>query len=143
MHVKDASSQYKETQVKTANQGKLIVMLYDGAIKFLKVALDSLPNKKYDTVNNNIIKAQDIIAELMLSLNFEVGDFANKLYGLYSYMNKRLVEGNIKKTTEPIEEVIRYLVELKDAWEQIAHISTDNDRINIDLDQSGGVDICS
>lgn len=143
MHVKDASSQYKEMQVKTANQGKLIVMLYDGAIKFLKVALDNLPEKKYDIVNNNVIKAQDIISELMLSLNFEVGEFANKLYSLYTYMNKRLVEGNIKKEAEPIEEVIRYLVELKDAWDQIAHVATDNDQLNVDLDQSGGVNIKS
>ncbi len=143
MHVKDASSHYKETQVKTANQGKLIVMLYDGAIKFLKIAIEHLPTKKYDTVNNNIIKAQDIITELMLSLNFEVGDFANKLYGLYSYMNKRLVEGNIKKQAEPLEEVIRYLGELKSAWEQISHIPTHNDDPNIDLDQSGGINIKS
>lgn len=143
MHVKDASSHYKETQVKTANQGKLIVMLYNGAIKFLKLALENLPKKKYDIVNNNIIKTQDIISELMLSLNFEVGDFANKLYDLYSYINKRLVEGNIKKSAEPLEEVIRYLVELKKAWEQISHVSTYNDQANVDLDSDGGVNICS
>ena len=143
MHVKDASSQYRETQVKTANQGKLIVMLYDGAIKFLKIALDNLPKKKYDTVNNNIIKSQDIITELMLSLNFEVGDFANRLYSLYSYMNKRLVEANIQKSAEPMEEVIRYLAELKEAWEQVSHVSTENDELGVDFDESGGVNIQS
>jgi len=143
LQVKNASSHYKEIQVKTANQGKLIVMLYDGAIKFLRIAIENIPKKKYDSVNTNIIKAQDIITELMLSLNFEVGDFANKLYGLYSYMNKRLVEANIKKAIEPIEEVIKYLIELKEAWEQISHIATQNDDVNIDLDGSGGINIRS
>ncbi len=143
MHIKDASSQYKETQVKTANQGKLIVMLYDGAIKFLKTALDNIPEKKYDVVNNNIIKAQDIISELMLSLNFEVGDFANKLFSLYTYMNKKLVEGNIKKNAEPIKEVIDFLIDLKEAWQQVSTVSTRNDELDVDLDQSGGVNICS
>jgi len=142
LQVKNASSQYKETQVKTANQGRLIVMLYDGAIKFLKIALENLPNKKYDVVNSNIIKAQDIISELMLSLNFEVGDFANKLYSLYVYMNRRLVEGNIKKSPEPIEEVIKYLNELKDAWDQIAGQSAKNDELD-DRDHIGGLNICS
>ncbi|PKL19000.1 MAG: flagellar export chaperone FliS [Spirochaetae bacterium HGW-Spirochaetae-5] len=62
-------NQYKQTQITTANQGKLIVMLYDGAIKFLTIALDNMSPKSYDVVNNNIIKAQDIITELLLSLN--------------------------------------------------------------------------
>ncbi len=113
----DASNQYKETQVKTANQGKLILMMYDGAVKFIRQALENLPQKKYDAVNNNIIRAQDIITELMLSLNFEANEeFAQKFFGLYTYMNKRLVEGNIKKEAQPLEEVMKYLVELRDAW---------------------------
>ena len=143
MYLRDASSQYKETQVKTANQGKLIVMLYDGAIKFLKLAIDSLPDKKYDIVNNNIIKTQDIISELMLSLNFEVGEFADKLYSLYVYINKKLVEGNIKKNAEPLQEVVKYLNELKDAWQQVSAVSTKNDDMDIDSDQIGGVNLRS
>ncbi len=139
----DASSHYKETQVKTANQGRLIVMLYDGAIKFLNIALSGLPDKKYDLVNNNIIKAQDIISELMLSLNFDVGDFADKLYSLYTYMNKKLVEGNIKKSSDPLKEVIVYLNELKLAWTRVAAHTTKNDSIDVDLDQDGGINIKS
>ena len=65
---KDPYNQYKQTEINTANQGNLIVMLYDGAIKFLNIALENLEPKTYDIVNNNIIKAQDIITELLLSL---------------------------------------------------------------------------
>ena len=80
-------NQYKQTQITTANQGKLIVMLYDGAIKFLNIALDNMSPKTYDVVNNNIIKAQDIITELLLSLNMdEGGEISQNLFNLYMYL---------------------------------------------------------
>lgn len=124
---KNISNQYKEAQVKTANQGKLIVMMYEGAIKFINIALENLPTKKYDVVNNNIIRAQDIITELMISINFEAGEFSQKLYSLYTYMNRRLVEGNIKKDEKPLKEVLGYLTELKESWQKVANMNTNND----------------
>ncbi|MDD5065425.1 MAG: flagellar export chaperone FliS [bacterium] len=118
---------YKETQIKTANQGKLIVMLYDGAIKFLNAARDAIINKKTEEVHNKITRAQDIIMELLLSLNMEAGDIASKLYNLYIYMNKRLIEANIYKKTEPVDEVLKMLTELKEVWAQIASQNTPGD----------------
>ena len=95
-------NQYKKASIQTASQGKLILMMYDGAIKFINFAIENMPAKKYDVVNTNIIKAQDIITELMLALNMEVGgEIAKNLYSLYDYMNRRLVESNIKKNPEP------------------------------------------
>ncbi len=133
-------SQYKETQVKTANQGKLIVMMYDGAVKFIKTALENLPSKKYDIVNTHILKAQDVINELMLAINFEAGDFAEKLYALYVYMNRRLVEGNIQKNSEPLEEVLGYLLELKSSWEKISNLNVKSNNDN-DIANQGGINI--
>lgn len=118
----NAHSHYKENQILTASQGQLIVMLYEGAIKFLKLSLENITDKKkFDVVNNNLIKAQDIITELMLSLNFEAGDVANKLYSLYIYFNRRLIEANINKDPEPIKEVLKHLIELNESWVQIAN----------------------
>ncbi len=112
---------YKETQIKTADSLKLIVMLYDGAIKFLNGALEFLKEKRYDRVNTNIIKAQDIIAELLLSLDLENGgEIAKNLQSLYLYMNKRLLEGNISKKPEPIQEVIKLLSNLREAWYELS-----------------------
>lgn len=123
-------SQYKETEITTANQGKLIVMLYDGAIKFLNNALEVLPEKKYDAVNTNIIKAQDIITELMLSLNVEAGGkVAGNLFSLYVYFKKRLIESNIQKEPSGIEEVVRHLKDLRDSWDKIASKESKNDVI--------------
>ncbi len=121
--LKDAHSQYKETQVLTASQGQLIVMLYDGAIKFIKSAVSMIEDKKkYDKVNESLIRAQDIVTELMLSLNFdEGGEMANKLYSLYLYFNKLLIEGNIKKDPKPLNEVVEHMESLRSSWAQIAN----------------------
>ena len=124
--------QYKEIQIKTASQGKLIVMLYDGAIKFLNAAKEAIEQKKIEEGHNKITKAQDIIMELLLSLNFEAGDIAHKLYNLYIYMHKRLIEANIYKSTTQIDEVIKMLNDLKEVWNQIANQTGPGDEKSLD-----------
>ncbi len=118
---KDPYSQYKKTEIDTANQGKLIVMLYDGAIKFLNVALENLDLKTYDVVNTNIIKAQDIITELLVSLNLkDGGEISTNLFNLYIYFKRKLLEANIQKSPDMINEVIDHLKNLRDAWDKIS-----------------------
>ncbi|MDR2733061.1 MAG: flagellar export chaperone FliS [Spirochaetota bacterium] len=116
----DVHSQYRETQIMTASQGKLVVLLYEGTIRFIDNALAALKEKKLDAVNNNLLRAQDIVTELALSINFDAGDLASKMYNLYMYFNRRLVEANIRKDKEPILEVRGMLVSLLDAWKQVA-----------------------
>lgn len=118
MAINDAYEKYKKVDVSTASQSKLIIMMYDGAVKFLDKACKAM-DKKHGTeeVHNNILKAQEIIYELLASLNYDAGDIANRLASIYTYMNQRLTEGNISKIKEPIIEVIKYLKELKSAWE--------------------------
>ncbi len=113
---------YKETQIKTANQGRLIVMLYDGAIKNINLALESMGDnhRKFNEASNRIIKAQDIIAELMVSLDFERGgDIAKNLFSLYGFINRQLLQANLKKQKKPLSEVKQMLAELRDAWVEI------------------------
>ena len=110
---------YKEIEIETASGLKLVVMLYQGAIRFLNLAVEGNKDRKYDIVNNNIIKAQDIVSELISSLNFDAGEIANNLYSLYLYINRRLLEANIQKDTEIIKEVIRLLGTLKSAWDEL------------------------
>lgn len=118
---------YKTTEIATANQGKLIVMLYDGALRFLRIAIDNMNPRSYDMVNTNIIKAQDIVTELMLSLNMEEGgEIAANLLNLYAYIKKRLLEANIAKDNAGLNEVIKLLEQLRGAWEEVA--SKDNAR---------------
>lgn len=115
---------YKETQIKTANQLKLVVMLYDGAIRHLNEALDCIQagHKKYDAFNRHIVAAQEILSELMGSLDFDKGgSLAKNLLSLYMFMNQRLLDANIQKDVRLVEEVKKYLSDLREAWEQISN----------------------
>ena len=125
-------NQYKETQVSTANQGKLIVMLYDGAIKFMNIAIENMDPKTYDVVNNNIIRAADIITELLVSLNMkEGGEVSSNLFNLYMYFKKRLLQANIEKKSEILQEVIKNMTELRNAWDKISGSEARTDRASL------------
>jgi flagellar protein FliS len=118
---KSPFDQYKHTEITTATQGKLIVMLYDGAIKFLNIAIENMNPKTFDVVNNNILKAQDILTELLVSLNMkEGGEVSKNLSSLYLYFKKKLLEANIQKDPELVKEVVTLLKELRDAWDKIS-----------------------
>ncbi|WP_157152024.1 flagellar export chaperone FliS [Brachyspira sp. SAP_772] len=123
---------YKKIDVSTASQNRLIIMLYDGAIKFLENACNAM-DKKHGTeeAHNNIMKAQEIIYELLSSLNYDAKEIAERLASIYTYMNQRLTEANISKTKPPILEVIKYLQELKGAWESVEQkMSSSNNTIS-------------
>lgn len=140
MNKTDQLKSYKETQIKTANQGKLIVMLYDGAIKYLNLALDSMhaTDKHYEAISNNIIKVQDIVTELMVSLDFERGgEISKNLFSLYVFMNRQLLEANIQKNINPINEVKALLLELRSAWVEVSERRDLESRSG----QRGGVNI--
>ncbi len=114
---------YKEIQIKTANQIRLIVMLYDGAIRHINLAVDLFADgyRRYDAINGHIIAAQDILSELMASLDFDKGGtLAKNLFSLYSFMNRRLLEGNLKKDPAPLSEVKKLLGNLREAWDEIS-----------------------
>jgi len=118
---------YRETQIRTASQGTLIVMLYDGAIRNISLALESLKEKprKLDKISNYIIKAQDIITELIVSLDFEKGgEIAKNLFSLYVFMNRHLLDANITKKNKPLEDVKKLLADLREAWAGIAKKGT-------------------
>lgn len=114
---------YKETTIKTASPAKLIIMLYDEALRQLDTALELIENedKRLDKVNNAIIRAQDMVTELTVSLDFERGgDIALNLNNIYFFFNQQLMEANIRKSAEHLKPVRRLMAELRDAWQQIA-----------------------
>lgn len=110
---------YRRTQIETASPGRLLLMLYEGALKNLRLAQASIGAKKINQAHNHLIKAQEIVTELNLDLNMDAGDIAKNLRNLYVYIHQRLVEANIKKDAEIIQEAIDLLSELKEAWDAI------------------------
>ena len=116
-----AHKQYKQVQVKTANKEKLLIMLYQGCIKFLRLGKKSIEEDDIQGANNYIIRSQDIIRELMNTLDREKGgEIATNLYSLYDFMNRQLIEANVNKDVEKIEVVEDMMMELLDSWKQIA-----------------------
>jgi flagellar protein FliS len=112
---------YHQTATLTAPPGQIILMLYDGAIRFLERALtgfaSSDPGDLNMTVHNNLLRASDIIRELDFALDVEKGgELAATLRRLYEYFQKRIRASNLKKHRDGIEEVILHLNVLRDAW---------------------------
>ena len=111
---------YKKASVNTLDQNKLIIMLYDGAIKNASFAVEHMKSGEIEKVHNCLIKAKNIVTELMATLNMEKGgDVAKNLQSLYSYMFSQLIEANMEKKIQPIIVVIDLLKELRVAWVEI------------------------
>jgi flagellar secretion chaperone FliS len=113
---KDPHQQYQLSQIETASPGKLLIMLYDGAIRFAMQAEVAMNEKRYEEAHRFIIRTEDILTELMASLNMEAGDVSKNLYRIYEYLNWRLIQANIKRNAEMIQEVQKHLRELREAW---------------------------
>lgn len=115
---------YQQIATKTAPPGQLVLMLYEGIIRFLDRAIAGFqiddPADCNTTISNNIIRAQDIIFELNVTLNIEQGgELAMTLRRLYDYMDRRLLEANLKKDESIIREIIGRATVLRDAWAQM------------------------
>ncbi|MCL6518698.1 MAG: flagellar export chaperone FliS [Armatimonadetes bacterium] len=117
MSVNSPYSQYVENQFKTASPGKLLLMAYDAAIRFAKTAAEKMKEGKLDQQSENIRKVQNIVLELISSLDMNVDrQLAENLYSLYSYIFDRLTHANIKDDQRALEEVIQILSELRQTW---------------------------
>jgi flagellar protein FliS len=114
---------YRQTRIKTASQGQIIVMLYDEALKQIDVAWKGLESetRQLDRIHNAICKAQDIFTELMTSLDFDNGgDVAQNLFNLYMYFNNQLMEANVKKDLSYLKQVRPLIASLREAWQEVA-----------------------
>ena len=117
-----AQNAYKQNSVTTASPGELTLMLYNGCLKFLNKAKLAIQEKNIQEKNTNLIKAQAIISELMATLNMDI-EISKQMLPLYQYMNRRLIEANIKNDTAIIDEVIGLTTEFRDTWKQVIQIT--------------------
>ena len=110
-------NRYKQTSITTAGRGQIVIMLYEGCIKFLRKASDAIVSKNIADKGLYIGKAQDIINELNNSLNHDVGgDLSKELERLYNYMFEQTTAANINNDTKPIDTTIKLLETLLDGW---------------------------
>ena len=108
---------YQNSAVTTANSQELTLMLYDGALKFMRLAKLAIEQGNSDLKNTNIQKTQAIFQELRLTLNKKIAVSAN-LDSLYEYMWRRLVDANVKNDTTILDEVLDFTTELRDTWKE-------------------------
>ncbi|HEY4624083.1 MAG TPA: flagellar export chaperone FliS [Solibacillus sp.] len=118
----NAFNAYKQNSVTTASPGELTLMLYNGCLKFLGKAKVAMEQKDIQEKNHNIQRAQAIIAELMSTLNMDI-EISKQMLPLYEYMNRRLVEANIKNDAAIIEEVEGLVTEFRDTWKEVIKIT--------------------
>jgi flagellar protein FliS len=116
----DGIATYQDSTVSTQSKGRLIVLLYDGAIKFMRMAIMEMEKKNYEAKGRYINKALDIINELNVVLDMDTGgEIAGNLRKLYIFMSNRLSEANVKCDPQMVRDVIKLMEELNKSWKAI------------------------
>jgi flagellar protein FliS len=120
-YTSNRSSFYEETSVNTASPTKLVVMLYEGAIRFLTRAASDIRNRDLVSKRKSVNQAMAIIQHLRLTLDTDKGqEIATELDRLYAYTLSRVLDGSSKLDASAIEEAIKVLADLLPAWEEVA-----------------------
>ena len=115
----DKSREYLKTQIQTASREQLVLMLYDGAIRFSDQARDRIVTSDFEGAHRLLIRAQNIVLELLYALDRKTGgEVADNLASLYTYCYNRLVEANVHHAPEKIDESNSVLRGLREAWAQ-------------------------
>ena len=113
--INNAAEAYKRQQVMTATPEALTLMLYNGALRFMKEGMDAMEKKDYEQCNTSLQKAQKIIMEFQATLKMEY-EISHQLMPLYDYVYNSLVEANMKINPAKVQESIDLIKELRDAW---------------------------
>lgn len=122
MAVNQPYQTYKQNAVNTSSPGDLTLMLYNGCLKFITLAKRAIEDKNIEKRNENLGKAQNIINELMITLNLEI-DISKNMLQMYDYIYRRLVEANTKNDINILNEVEGYVIEFRDTWKEVIKIA--------------------
>ena len=122
MNTSQQYSEYHNNSISTSSQGRLVMMMYEGAIRFVTMAMTCMDQKDVSGQGSNIQKTYDIVNELSLALNMdEGGEVSRKLDNLYQFILKQLTLANIKSDKKALESVLKILSTLKEGWDQVFH----------------------
>lgn len=121
--------EYRNNEISTSNQGKLIIMMYDGAIKNINLAIEACKNKDISSKGLHIRKAHDIINELSLALDEKKGgEIAVRLEQLYQFILKQLSLANMKRDNKSLKSTLNILIMLREAWEEVIQKESKSDK---------------
>ena len=122
MALPSAYAQYNNSKVLTASPGELTLMLYEGAVKFCNIAIQAVEQKEIEKAHIHITKVERIIDYLRQTLDMKY-PVAQDFERIYSYLSQRLVEANIKKDKEILEEVNGHLRSVRDTWKEVMRLT--------------------
>ena len=118
MYGNNALNVYKNNSVNYASKEQLLLMLVDGAVKFSKIAREGLVEKDIKKSHENLIKAQNIFTELMISLDQNAGEWAKQMYRVYEFIKTRLFEINLKKDVNMMDELMPVIEDVRNTWHE-------------------------
>lgn len=118
---------YQNNSVTTASGPQLTLMLYDGCIKFINQAKQALENENFEAKNEFIQKAQNIVQELMITLDPEI-EISNQMMPLYEYIHYQLQQANIKNESSYLDEAYTYVVDFRDTWKEVIKLAAKNNK---------------
>ena len=124
-------NEYRQNEVATSSQGKLIVIMYEGALKFVALAIEGIDNQDLSKKGLYINKTHDIINELSCALDMKKGgDVAQKLESLYQYILHQLTLTNIKSDRKALESIVNVITPLMEAWKELLAKTNNNEAGN-------------
>jgi flagellar protein FliS len=107
---------YKTNSVNYASKEQLLLMLVEGAVKFTKIGRQAIIDKDIQKAHNSLKKAQDIFIELMVSLDVSKADWTAPLLDIYEFIKNKLIEANIKKSVQIIDEILPLVESVSQLW---------------------------
>ena len=119
---------YANNKITTATPAELTLMLYEGAIKFCNIAIAAVEQKDIQKAHNNIMKTQNIIEEFQATLNHKYA-VAKDFDSVYAYLLRRLIEANIKKDAEILNEVLQHLRTMRDTWKEVMRLTQNGSKV--------------
>lgn len=109
---------YKNNSVNYASKEQLLLMLTEGAVKFCKIARQAVVDKNAKKAHEALTRTQDIFTELMIGLDTSVGEWAVQMFNVYAFIKDKLIEANMKKSLETIEEILPLIEDINETWKE-------------------------
>ena len=128
MALTNGYAQYNNSKVMTASPAELTLMLYEGAIRFCNMAINGIEQKDIEKSHNNIVKAENIIDYLQATFDMKY-PVAEHFNDIYNYLQQRLVQANLKKDVEILQEVCEHIRSVRDTWKEVMRINREKGKV--------------
>lgn len=129
MALNNGYAAYANSKIMTASPAELTLMLYEGAIKFCNIAIRAVEEKDVPKAHENIMKVENIISEFQATLNHKY-PVAKDFDEVYTYLKRRLLEANLKKDKEILEEVLKHLRTMRDTWKEVMRVTNNGAKVS-------------